>query len=363
MVSLIGEGWLECQYDETIKERGYRKGKQRLENPDDYVRVELEYFLKRRDKKQIILVLHDRESFDDPEDFPDSTPLLAKIPQEKAIIYRPDDPKSAVQKLCRILEEKGLTLTNAASEKDKEIPNPLFLLNEHYPLAEWESDDPRPKQPFVGLRPFREEEARLFFGRSQEIYDLCEVLMYKDYRVHLFYGLSGVGKSSILQAGILPRMKAREWDVSYRRRENDSENGLPGILESLKNDRQKTSVRELWIIDQVEEALHAPDGEDELQRFASDIAELTAQEQSPKIMLSFRSEYLPQITEQFDKVGVWDGLFVKPLDEEKIEEAITGVSESNIFSNSKVPFERFSFGSGLVECIQEDILKDEDSKS
>ncbi len=64
--------------------------------------------------------------------------------------------------------------------------------------------------PVPGLAPFTEVQAELFFGRQEEAHALCA--LFEEARsgrrrwVQL-EGPSGVGKSSLLQAGLLPRLK------------------------------------------------------------------------------------------------------------------------------------------------------------
>ncbi len=62
-----------------------------------------------------------------------------------------------------------------------------------------------PECPYVGLVPFGESDAPYFFGRQRE----CEVVVANltAARLTLFYAESGVGKSSVLQAGVLPRLQ------------------------------------------------------------------------------------------------------------------------------------------------------------
>ena len=56
--------------------------------------------------------------------------------------------------------------------------------------------------PYPGLRPFREDEAEIFFGREEQ----TEQLLYKleKSRFLAVVGLSGCGKSSLVRAGLLP---------------------------------------------------------------------------------------------------------------------------------------------------------------
>ncbi|MFB3132088.1 MAG: NACHT and WD repeat domain-containing protein, partial [Rhodothermales bacterium] len=58
--------------------------------------------------------------------------------------------------------------------------------------------------PFPGLRPFRPEEAHLFFGREDQIADLVQRL--RRNRFVAVVGASGSGKSSLVNAGLLPAL-------------------------------------------------------------------------------------------------------------------------------------------------------------
>ncbi|KIF04274.1 hypothetical protein PL81_19630, partial [Streptomyces sp. RSD-27] len=60
--------------------------------------------------------------------------------------------------------------------------------------------------PYVGLAPFRTEDAALFFGRERLVEDLFTALT--RHRVVALVGASGAGKSSLLHAGLLPRLHA-----------------------------------------------------------------------------------------------------------------------------------------------------------
>ncbi|MGH3976344.1 MAG: hypothetical protein ACRDS9_23950, partial [Pseudonocardiaceae bacterium] len=61
-----------------------------------------------------------------------------------------------------------------------------------------------PECPYVGLVPFDEKDAEYFFGRERES-DLI-VANLTALRLTLLYAPSGVGKSSVLRAGVLPRL-------------------------------------------------------------------------------------------------------------------------------------------------------------
>lgn len=62
------------------------------------------------------------------------------------------------------------------------------------------------QHPYAGLNPFREEDRDYFFGRDREINSLAQ-LIDKEMLTVLF-GKSGVGKTSLLSAGLIPRLRS-----------------------------------------------------------------------------------------------------------------------------------------------------------
>lgn len=59
--------------------------------------------------------------------------------------------------------------------------------------------------PYKGLVPYTEEDKDYFFGREREIALITANLM--AHRLTLLYGVSGAGKSSVLNAGVAPRLR------------------------------------------------------------------------------------------------------------------------------------------------------------
>jgi formylglycine-generating enzyme required for sulfatase activity len=62
----------------------------------------------------------------------------------------------------------------------------------------------RPKYPYPGLRPFEADEWSIFFGRERMIDDVFDRLAV--HRLVLIHGSSGAGKSSLVRAGVLPKL-------------------------------------------------------------------------------------------------------------------------------------------------------------
>ena len=57
---------------------------------------------------------------------------------------------------------------------------------------------------YPGVRPFETEDKDLFFGRGRDINDLSDLIALE--RLVVLFGKSGYGKSSLINAGILPRL-------------------------------------------------------------------------------------------------------------------------------------------------------------
>lgn len=67
------------------------------------------------------------------------------------------------------------------------------------------------KHPYVGLRPFRTEDADRFFGRATESHDVAA--LWQANRLTVVYGSSGVGKTSLLRAGVIPLLDPRSVEI------------------------------------------------------------------------------------------------------------------------------------------------------
>jgi hypothetical protein len=75
------------------------------------------------------------------------------------------------------------------------------------------------RSPFPGLQPFQEDDAAVFCGREVEIRAVLEHLHARRVQwgqaLLLLHGAAGAGKSSLLRAGVIPRLKRlrRQWIV------------------------------------------------------------------------------------------------------------------------------------------------------
>jgi hypothetical protein len=63
----------------------------------------------------------------------------------------------------------------------------------------------RPAHPYPGLRPFEADEWSIFFGRERMIDEVIERLAVNN--LVLIHGASGSGKSSLVRAGVMPKLE------------------------------------------------------------------------------------------------------------------------------------------------------------
>lgn len=68
------------------------------------------------------------------------------------------------------------------------------------------------RNPWVGLRPFTSSESDLFFGRRREAQILGNLVATQ--AVLVLYAPSGTGKSSLLNAGLVPAIRHDESQVA-----------------------------------------------------------------------------------------------------------------------------------------------------
>ena len=227
-----------------------------------------------------------------------------------------------------------------------------------------------PAEPYRYLEHYSRKHASVFFGRGYKIKELYEkVTNYQQNPILFVYGSSGVGKSSLLEAGLIPRLE-RDYQIEMKRR--DAQTGLPVDLSQLLASGTGDSLLEQWksiekqhdkaliiILDQVEEVFTQPlKHNEELQQLsqaAHSIFGNLATRPKGKLLLSFRKEYLAEITSAFQQQGLsYTECRVSHMNENDVKEAITGPYENPFLK------EHYNLGDvedNLPEIIANDLLK------
>ncbi|MEO5622601.1 MAG: hypothetical protein ABJB02_03025 [Dokdonella sp.] len=87
-----------------------------------------------------------------------------------------------------------------------------------------------PENPWLGLFSYSEESRAFFHGRDDETAELCRRVQRK--LLTVLFGQSGLGKTSLLRAGIVPRLRAEGYCPIYVR--IDYAPGSPAPSEQIK---------------------------------------------------------------------------------------------------------------------------------
>ena len=223
--------------------------------------------------------------------------------------------------------------------------------------------------PFPGLRPFREDETHLFFGRDVQIDELLAELGRS--RFVAVMGASGSGKSSLVTAGLLPALQGglsprlgANWRIASLRPGGDPIRNLAralvesdvlgrdgsdetravdqteallrrsglGLADLAKRYESLRGSRLLVVVDQFEELFRfqeaggrAPGGADN-PAFVRLLVEAAADESNVSVILTMRSDYLGDCS-QFDELPetINQGLYLVPrLTRTQLRGAITG---------------------------------------
>src|SRR5262249_10210536 len=83
--------------------------------------------------------------------------------------------------------------------------------------------------PYRGLEAMEEKDSDYFFGRERETADVLCALAGAPDRLPVLIGNSGVGKSSLAQAGVLAALKRQAWPEGAQ-----APNAWPGVFQDSR---------------------------------------------------------------------------------------------------------------------------------
>ena len=206
--------------------------------------------------------------------------------------------------------------------------------------------------PYRGLRPFEAEHRGLYFGRDSEVREVLERLQTDGFV--LVTGDSGVGKSSLCRAGVLPRLQSwfgsrRQWTVitlvpgrrpcralaealapTLKMDASEVERILtqdPGELGRTIRARVGESGGVVLFIDQLEEVVTLADRADAALA-AEALGWLSSKAPAVRVLATARADFLGRLA-TLPRLGeaVPPALyFLRPLNEGRLREAIVGPS-------------------------------------
>ena len=321
VIAMIGPNW-----------KGTDPQINRLNNEKDWVRKELEIALSDKKKKIFPVLVKGTTSNKSFTDLPSSIDRLATFNSSQ---LREKEFKVDLLPLIPLIEPY-LELEDPL----KELP-----LNEDKYVY--------PESPYKGLDYFKEEDSKIFFGRGQEIRKLYNKI--KNRNILFLYGQSGSGKSSLLFAGLKPRVEFKGWAIKYYRRETGI-NLAKKLNEYLQN--AVDDSRQLVILDQVEEIFTNPHSDipsdEEAQQLLSVVKNASLK---IHVILSFRKEFLAEFRKLFAGLPIED-FFLEPLQTTGVLEATRGITKSD---EARDNYELRFIDEEVPMAIAQSVLSDEES--
>ncbi|MEV6767808.1 trypsin-like peptidase domain-containing protein [Nocardia sp. NPDC051030] len=163
--------------------------------------------------------------------------------------------------------------------------------------------------PYRGLEPFSENDSALFYGRDDDIDRVLRAL--RERPLAAVAGPSGTGKSSLMLAGVVPRLRADGWRIEYQ------------TADTLwSNPRVPPGEKVLLVADQFEELL-ATDPQLARERLRGWVER--AADPAVRVLLTLRWGALDDLVDD-DLVHALDGalLALAPMNRDQLRQAIRG---------------------------------------
>lgn len=177
-------------------------------------------------------------------------------------------------------------------------------------------DDDEAEAPYPGLRTFQFDDADRFFGRERLLGRLVPDLAGR--RFLAVFGASGSGKSSLLRAGLLPAVAAREDGTRFAVLTPGSDPAQQ--LAAAVRDSQP----DLLVVDQFEEVFTLCAREEERRRFIDALLDLTGSATGVTVVIGVRADFYPRCGGYPRLVAAMDGaqLLIGSMTADELRDAI-----------------------------------------
>ena len=240
-----------------------------------------------------------------------------------------------------------------------------------------------PQSPYKNLYYYTEKDAQIFFGRCKETFKIINIIENSKEPILVVAGGAGVGKTSFLQAGLIPRLKSSlsSRTVKYHRfDEKKAESPFEGFEvlkqctsnESIVPDENNTAS-DVYIFDQFEEFFYSlksrnpQDEESKINEFLSLLSNVfypadIKNRPNTKLIISLRKSWTADLEHYLAQGKIYyKKILITPLNQKAIKEIIESPTKTD---NLKLHFGltiRKDQNSNLSSKIASDILSDKES--
>lgn len=201
--------------------------------------------------------------------------------------------------------------------------------------------------PYRGLAAFEETDQSLFFGRATLTEKLAEIVEQQPLTIVL--GPSGSGKSSLVKAGLIPRLKQQKNGLILPPLRPEAapfvslNRSLTGTLteidaahpltDSITKWRRQTPQTNLWlVIDQFEELITLCDDEQERQQWLQQLSDaITAHADCLRVVVTLRSDFEPQFRDTSLEPSWQSARFLVPaMTRDELRQAIEAPASARV---------------------------------
>ncbi len=242
--------------------------------------------------------------------------LKEELKQSHTIVFFKDSEELSLQVLKDVLRKIGVG------------PAAAFRPRHGIPIVPTEREGP------IGMEHYTERDAASFRGRENAVAGLTELI--ESNPIVLLIGDSGIGKTSLIQAGVFPSLRKKGWAVASCRPLENPDETIPGalwgqlmdgvpptasigtVLELVASAYGKQSV--LVVIDQLEDMISYL-GTSKASNLLAGLTRVhTAPPPNLHLLLSYRGDAEPKVGQYWQKVsGSASGLpryYLQPLSRE-----------------------------------------------
>jgi basic membrane lipoprotein Med (substrate-binding protein (PBP1-ABC) superfamily)/DNA-binding SARP family transcriptional activator len=190
------------------------------------------------------------------------------------------------------------------------------------------------RNPYTGLRSFGERDAPDFFGREDLVTSLLRSLRHEPHLTALV-GPSGSGKSSVIAAGLIPRLRggaidgSDRWVVARMAPGDDPLTEAEAVLATARVSATPDGGRILLVIDQFEEVFTLTE-ESKRQDFLEAIVAMASDPSGRlSVLLALRADYYDRPLQHaaFARLFTPNVINVLPMTPEELEAAVVGPAD------------------------------------